>query len=365
MTAQTVGITGGKGFIGRHLVAALRRRAGEVVVFEGDICNGEDVRRFVERCPCIFHLAGANRAPDDQMARVNVGGTETLAAAAEEVGKRHVIFASSNLVERDPDCAYSRSKLAGEQRLAALAGTNGCQATILRLPNVYGPGSMPFYNSVVATFCFYAANRMNDRITIHGDGSQIIALIPINQAVETLFECLGQKESLNRRDVAGEVFSVRELLDAICDPDRRREYPALQAQYEFYADATLPEQKPVRQYPVHENPAGSFQELLHEDEAAFGQLSICAIAPRSTRGGHYHRHKEEWFCMVTGEMALDFYNPDGTYRLTQLLSAEHRRFVHVPPPYPHAVRNLGSETAEFLLVASEVFDVNNPDTHGI
>ena len=58
MTAQTVGITGGKGFIGRHLAEALRRCAGEVVLFEGDICNPEDVRPFVERCACIFHLAG-------------------------------------------------------------------------------------------------------------------------------------------------------------------------------------------------------------------------------------------------------------------------------------------------------------------
>jgi UDP-2-acetamido-2,6-beta-L-arabino-hexul-4-ose reductase len=365
MTAQTVGITGGKGFIGRHLVEALRRRAADVVLFEGDICKPEDVRSFVERCSCIFHLAGENRAPDDQILRVNTEGVENLAAAAECSGNRHVIFASSNMIERDPDCAYSRSKLAGEQRLAALAGTSGCKAAIVRLPNVYGPGSMPFYNSVVATFCWLAANNMTERIAIHGDGSQKIALIPIYQAVDALLACLGQKQSLEQRAIAGEPLALRELADVIRDPERRRQYPLLDAQYEFYADATLPEQKLVRQYPVHANAAGSFQELLHEDEAVFGQLSICAIAPFSRRGGHYHRHKEEWFCMVRGEIALDFYNPDGTYRLTQLLSAEHRRFVHVPPPYPHAVRNLGSETAEFLLVANEVFDVNDPDTHSL
>jgi UDP-2-acetamido-2,6-beta-L-arabino-hexul-4-ose reductase len=365
MTAQAVGITGGKGFIGRHLAEALRRGVGDVVLFEGDICNPQDVGPFVERCACILHLAGENRAADERILRVNTRGVENLAAAAERAGGRHVIFASSNMIERRPDCAYSRSKLTGEQRLAALAGVNGCRAAIVRLPNVYGPGSLPFYNSVVATFCWCAANGMADRIRIDGDGSQRVALAPVDRAVAALIACQGQKQDLDRREVPGEMFSIRELADVVCDPERRRRVPTLQAQYAFYADATLPEQKRVREYPLHANEAGSFQELLHEDEVTFGQLSVCAIAPLSTRGGHYHRHKQEWFCMLTGEMALDFYNPDGTYRLTQLLSAERRRFVHVPPPYPHAVRNLGSQIAEFLLVANEVFDVNEPDTYSL
>ncbi len=365
MKGDPVGITGGGGFIGRHLHRALQKRGQQVVLFEGDICRPEDVRPFVARCRCIFHLAGKNRAPEQEILRVNIEGAGNLADAAEELGDRHIIFASSNLIERRPNSAYAKSKLAGEERLAALAGVAGCKVSILRLANVYGPGSLPFYNSVVATFCWYAAQGMCDQMPIHGDGSQEIEFVPVDTVVEALIDSSNQQQSYEKREVGGETFSVRKLADVVCDPGRRSKYPCLQAEYEFFARAALPEQKPVGQYPLHSSPTGSFQELLHRDEAVFGQLSICTIAPFCMRGGHYHLRKQEWFCVVKGEMALDFYNRDGSYRLTQLLQASRRQFTHVPPPYPHVVRNIGAEEVQFLVVCNEAFDANDPDTYSL
>jgi UDP-2-acetamido-2,6-beta-L-arabino-hexul-4-ose reductase len=285
MKNEVVGLTGARGFIGRHLEPALKVRGYDVQYFDGDICNPEDVRAFVGRHRCIFHLAGKNRAPEDEILRVNIEGVYNLAAAAEKHGHRHIIFASSNLIERRPDSAYAKSKLAGEKRLASLAGTGGCKVSLLRLANVYGPGCLPFYNSVVATFCWYAANEMCDQIPIHGDGTQKTDFVPVDTVIEALIACKGQQEDYSRQDVKGKVFSVKELADVICDSGKRSKYPALQAEYEFFANTTLPEQKPVRQYPLHSSASGSFQELLHDDEAAFGQLSICTIAPFDVRGG--------------------------------------------------------------------------------
>jgi UDP-2-acetamido-2,6-beta-L-arabino-hexul-4-ose reductase len=64
-------------------------------------------------------------------------------------------------------------------------------------------------------------------------------------------------------------------------------------------------------YPIHENETGSFQELARSNDVKFGQLSYLTIAPNCSRGNHYHKRKEEWFCCIHGtcEMKLiDNYN---------------------------------------------------------
>jgi UDP-2-acetamido-2,6-beta-L-arabino-hexul-4-ose reductase len=362
MTPGAVGITGSAGFIGRHLDQYLRRRGYEVTCFEGDIVNSEEVRRFVENCEVIFHLAGRNIGPESEILRVNSEGTRLIAESAAALGGRHVIFSSSNLVVRRPESAYAKGKLAGEEMLAEIAGSNGCKVSLFRIANVYGPGSRPFYNSVVATFCWYAALGRSEELPIHGDGSQVVEFVPVGEVIEILGACLDQVKPLHRAEIPGEAFSVRELGETICDAKKRAAHPALEAQYQSYRSARLTGQKEVCSYPIHSRASGSFQELLHDDETAFGQLSICTIAPFDERGGHYHLHKEEWFCVLQGRMALDFFTKAGEYVITQLLEAEHPRFVHVPPPYYHVVRNIGPEEVKFLIVANEVFDPENPDT---
>jgi UDP-2-acetamido-2,6-beta-L-arabino-hexul-4-ose reductase len=362
MTTRSVGITGGAGFIGRHLEASLREKSHHVICFEGDITDPSEVRRLVGDCEVIFHLAGRNIGPEDEILRVNTEGTRLLAEAAAAKGDRHIVFSSSNLVIRRPESAYARSKLAGEEMLAGIAGSNGCRVSLFRIANVYGPGSRPFYNSVVATFCWYAAAGRSGELPIHGDGSQVVEFVPVEEVVEALSASLDQAEPLRRAGISGEAFSVRELGETVSDPKKRAAHPALEAQYQSYRSARLTGQKEVRSYPIHTRASGSFQELLHEDEASFGQLSVCTIAPFDERGGHFHIHKEEWFCVLQGRMALDFFTKAGEYVTTQLLEAEHPRFVHVPPPYYHVVRNIGPEEVKFLIVANEVFDPENPDT---
>ena len=362
MTTRKVGITGSAGFIGRHLEAWLRQKGHDVICFEGDIVDPDGVRRLVEDCEVIFHLAGRNIGPEDEILRVNTEGTRLLAEAAAALGDRHVIFSSSNLVVRRPESAYAKSKLAGEEMLAGIAGSNGCKVSLFRIANVYGPGSRPFYNSVVATFCWYAATGRRGELPIHGDGSQVVEFVPVGEVVEILSASLDQAEPLHQAEIPGEAFPVRELGETICDAKKRAAHPALEAQFQSYRSARLTGQKEVRSYPIHSRASGSFQELLHGDETTFGQLSICTIAPFDERGGHYHLHKEEWFCVVQGRMALDFFTKAGAYVTTQLLEAEHPRFVHVPPPYYHVVRNIGPEEVRFLIVANEVFDPEKPDT---
>jgi UDP-2-acetamido-2,6-beta-L-arabino-hexul-4-ose reductase len=362
MTEQ-IGITGATGFIGSHLASALTVAGYEPNRFEGDICNAKDVDEFVASFSTTFHLAGKNRGPDGEILRTNLEGTKNIAAAAARHGTRHVIFSSTKQILRNPGSSYAISKIGAEEALCAIAGINRCSVTIVRLPNVYGPGCKPFYNSVIATFCWYEASGLGDRMPIIGDGSQKADYVPIDSVIETLVHSISFADPLNRIDVTGETFSVRQLADIIHDPEKRKQHPALEASQLFFSNPQGLPQKRVKGYPVHKNASGSFQELLHEAEVTFGQLSICTIEVGHERGGHYHTRKEEWFCVVQGRMAIDFYTPHGEYLQTQLLTADSQRFVHIPAMYLHSVRNVGSDQVKFLIVCNEKFDPADADTH--
>lgn len=360
---KKLGVTGAVGFIGRHLISALKVAGLKPIIFEGDICNTKEVDKFVDSCTIIYHLAAKNRATEEEILKVNIEGGKNLASAAKRCGNRRLILMSSNYITRYPESAYSKSKLFTENIFSKIAGVNGCSAVVFRFPNVYGPGCRPFYNSVVATFCWHEANGMGSKMPMLGDGRQKTDYIPINKVTDRLVSSQSLDSDFERIDVSGDIFSVRELAKIIHEQKKRKKYPTLQAEWEFFAKPESLPQKPVRAYPIHKVDSGSFQELVRGDEAEFGQLSLCTIEVANQRGGHYHTRKEEWFCVVQGKMALDFYTQETEYLQTQLLTAEAPRFIHIPPGYLHVVRNVGNDVVKFLIVCNEKFDPDNADTY--
>ena len=161
-------VTGATGFVGSHLVEALRRRGDEVTalarsahkaaalaplgveVVSGDLDDRPALERAVRGRDAIYHVAGAvaARSEADFMA-TNRDGTQSLVAAAREAGAPRLVFVSSMAAAGPtikgrplrgdeaprPVTAYGRSKLAGEEAVT----TSGLAWTIVRPPIVYGP----------------------------------------------------------------------------------------------------------------------------------------------------------------------------------------------------------------------------------
>ena len=172
-----VAVTGGSGFIGAHLVAALAARGAQVrcllrpasdrsrlpaeaePVVAADLGDAAALERLVRGCDAVVHLAGLTRSwTTRELYRVNRDGTAALCAAlarAEPVVDHLILVSSQAAVgpsrggrprrEEDPPApvtAYGRSKLAAERvRLRHPE----LPITVIRPPVVYGPGDRDIF----------------------------------------------------------------------------------------------------------------------------------------------------------------------------------------------------------------------------
>jgi 2-alkyl-3-oxoalkanoate reductase len=147
-----VAVTGASGFVGPHLIAALKRHgwkvrlllrrwsplpslAGvEAEIVWGDLSDKSALAQLVDGVDAVVHAAGLIKARDPaDFLTVNRDGTARLAALAPDA--RFLLL--SSLAAREPGLSpYGASKWAAED---ALAGRTGPWLAV-RAPAVYGPG---------------------------------------------------------------------------------------------------------------------------------------------------------------------------------------------------------------------------------
>jgi len=197
-------VTGGAGFIGRHVVETLQNEGAEVVVFdslvtgnrmnvpesasfiEGDIRDVAVVASAMEGATHVVHLAALVSVPlsienPKLTEEVNVEGTKNIFAAAKAAGVTRIVYASSAAVygnepsvpKREdspivPESPYAESKAKNDD----FAGTHEVSSMGLRFFNVYGPGQVGNhpYASVVPRWI--ETIKANMPLTVFGDGSQ-------------------------------------------------------------------------------------------------------------------------------------------------------------------------------------------------
>jgi UDP-glucose 4-epimerase len=210
-------VTGGAGFIGRHLVAALRQDGHEVIMLDNlhnanyKVQPPEDVRFVLadirdrsallssfKGVDVVYHLAAQSNvlesvADSDYSFTTNVSGTYNVLSAAQRSGVHRVVFTSSREVYGDTDLLpvsedhvlnpknpYGASKVAGEVYCRTFYATYGLDVGVLRLSNVYGPGD---HGRIIPLWIECA--RTGQELELYG-GRQILDFVPVRLVVQAL-----------------------------------------------------------------------------------------------------------------------------------------------------------------------------------
>lgn len=231
-------VTGGTGFVGAHLVEALRAHGDRVTclarspakvqtrgwtdvrVVHGDLDDLDALRTGCAGAEVIYHLAGRISARDlDDFMRANRDGTDNLLeAAADEPPKRFVLVSSlaaggptvpgqpvDETRRPAPVTPYGRSKLAAE----VLVRGTAFPWTIVRPPLVYGEWD----RELLKVFRLARAGV----VPVFGDGSQELSVIYAGDLAAALIAAAGASAAANQLYYAAHaaVTTSRTLAHAI------------------------------------------------------------------------------------------------------------------------------------------------------
>jgi NADH dehydrogenase len=154
-------VTGGTGFVGRHLLPRLEREGFDVAILareqprtssgaafvHGDVADVASLRSAMDGVDAVVHLVAIITERRSQtFDRVNVSGTENVIQAMKLAGVRRLVHQSALGAGPDQRFPYLRSKWLGEETVRA----SGLDHTVLR-PSVLHGESAGFFRPIVWT----------------------------------------------------------------------------------------------------------------------------------------------------------------------------------------------------------------------
>lgn len=240
-------ITGATGYIGAELTKALAKE-GHVIhalirdakkqsafehpnikLFEGNILDNESLRKGMENCEAVFHLAAYARvwAKDPETYfKVNVEGTKNVLEAALNLGVKKLVYTSTagvigpsyekasteeSVRKVDFFNEYESSKSISENLIYAYL-LKGLDTVVVFPSRVYGPGSMSDSNAVTRLIERYIKGKWR---LIPGDGTKTGSYTYINDVVTGHIQALYKANPGRRYILGGENVSYNQLFDII------------------------------------------------------------------------------------------------------------------------------------------------------
>ncbi len=256
-------VTGGCGFIGGNLVRfLLGSRTGasvrildaltyagsldnlgaaaedaRVEFIQGDICDAEAVRRAMDGCQAVIHLAAESHVDRsifgaEAAVRTNFEGTFRVLEAAREVGIERFLHVSTDevygaaegvsfdenapLLARNP---YSASKAGADTMARAYWITYGLPVLITRPANNYGPYQYP--EKLVPLFVYKALR--DEPLPVYGDGMQVRDWLHVDDHCRAMLAVLergepGEAYNIPAHNERPNLQTIRLILDELGKP---------------------------------------------------------------------------------------------------------------------------------------------------
>ena len=418
-------VTGANGFVGRNLCSVLEQR-DDITLSRFDIENTSDeLHAALNQADVIFHLAGVNRPKDPKEFETgNTGFTQDICKYLMDKGRTPLLVITSS-AQAVLDNAYGISKRQAEDAVTLYEAYCDSRLTthdsqlptphspltphhtcIYRLPNVFGKGCRPNYNSAVATFCHNIAHDLEIKVN---DPNVDMKLVYIDDVIEEFMRALaGNPTRVGEFCAVPVVHDVKlgqivELLQAfkrsrtdLLIPNQGDGFSKkLYATYLSY----LPTDKFSYPLKMNVDARGSFTEILKTPDR--GQVSVNISKPKITKGNHWHHTKNEKFLVVSGKGVIRFrkvgngeesrtsniqhstLNAEQAGVITPppldiecsalnvrcsngvveyFVSGEKLEVVDIPPGYTHNIENLGDADMVTVMWCNEIFDPARPDT---
>ena len=275
-------VTGGSGFIGSHLTAALLNRGDSVVVLDdlstgsaknleglasnpnleivsGSILDNTLVDSLVAKADQVLHLAAAvgvfNIVNNPlKSLETNIGGTENVLTACAKNGKPFLLTSSSEIYGKNTNVplhedsdrivgsplksrwSYSEAKAIDESLAFFHHTQNKLPVRIVRLFNTVGPRQIGQYGMVVPRFVSAAISGQD--ISVYGDGKQTRAFCHIDDVIEALLLVIDSPKAIGQVYNVGNNFeiSIADLAKKIIEVTNS----SSKLEFKSYADAYGP-----------------------------------------------------------------------------------------------------------------------------
>jgi len=264
-------ITGGAGFIGSHLTAALLQRNdqvrvldnfatgkrsnvelfgdavrnGALEVIEGDVRDADAVRHALKGVDYVLHLAAVVSVPqsmvDPQLTHaVNVDGLLNVLNAARHYDVKRIVLSSSCAVYGDNDdlplketsqtkplSPYAATKLMSEIYCQTYQRAYGLPTACLRYFNIYGPRQDPNGDYAAVIPKFIERMKTGQAPTIFGDGEQTRDFVHVSDVVRANLLACWRDEAIGRvfNVASGCGLSLLQLVETLNQIQERRIVP--------------------------------------------------------------------------------------------------------------------------------------------
>ena len=245
-------VTGGAGFIGKHLVKYLLKKNHSVTIFdnfsnstknstsiliklgvkiiEGDIKKINEIQNASMNQNIVIHLAAKISVSESiknpmETFQNNVDGTKNVLIACEKNNVEKIILASSAAVygegipkiklteesKMNPISPYGKSKVKMELEIKEFEINNNVNCIILRFFNIYGIGQTPEYAGVITKFI--ERIKENKPLKIFGDGFQTRDFIAIDDVIDSIYNAILYGKSGTYNIASGKITTIKEMAE--------------------------------------------------------------------------------------------------------------------------------------------------------
>ena len=245
-------VTGGAGFIGKHLVKFLienknnvsildnfsnsdkkwisKFKKYQIKIFEGDIRNDEDILKATKDQDVVIHLAAKISVEESiknpsETFEINVKGTEKVLEICKKNNVKKIIVASSAAVYGEGNekykiteqtklnaiSPYGESKIEMEKEIIKFCSNNQINYVILRFFNIYGLNQSMEYAGVITKFL--EKIKKSENLIIFGDGRQTRDFVAIEDIINSIHNAMEYTENGIFNIASGEKITIKELAE--------------------------------------------------------------------------------------------------------------------------------------------------------